>query len=351
MGGRLMSWSVGKRDLTPMQQLVLTAMCRIADDTHGRFWKNVHAFLAEDVPSVASHGALRLHYAALGQLGYIGRIRKGRGRGSRRSSQTEYQMLAAGVLSMRALTEFEEIERRRPRRRSPLQSRMTVLNLEHSAAPQDVSSSIQDVSSDSRPDIQDVSSDSRPDIQDVSSDSRPDIQDVISDSRPDVDTLLGNTKKERNAQTTNPQTATSKRRSGGSSPESSSLFSSELLASLEAHGVFGFTVPSLAFVDDHLSEFVRIRGAPPSQNDVDYLAERARDFVARGIDDSFRVQEYMKTVITQSLKTGTTRITLGPPKAAAAATAERMESPPDITGPLDALGYEMVDGKIRQKAG
>ena len=344
MGGRLMSWSVGKRDLTPTQQLVLTAMCRIADDTHGRFWKNVHAFLAEDAPSVASLSALRNHYAALGQLGYIGRIRKGRGRGPKRSRHTEYQILAADALSQRALAEFEEIERGRPRRRSPLQPRMPVLNLEKSALPQDVSSG-------SHPNTQDVSSDCRPNTQDVSSDCRPNTQDVSSDCRPGADILLRNTKETQNTNDVDSKSTTSKSRSGSRSPESSSLFSSELLASLEAHGVFGFTVPGLAFADDHLSEFVRIRGAPPSQNDVDYLAERARDFVARGIDDSFRIQEYMKTVITQSLKTGTTRITLGPPKGAAAVTDSPMESPPDITGALDALGYEMVEGKIRQKAG
>ena len=340
MGGRLMSWSVGKRDLTPTQQLVLTAMCRIADDTHGRFWKNVHVFLAEDVPSLASHGALRNHYAALGQLGYIGRIRQGRGRGPKRSRHTEYQILAGGVLSQRALAEFEDIERRRPRRRSPLQGRMPVLNLEQSALPQDVSFSIQDVSSDSHPNVQDVSSDSHPNVQDVS-----------SDSHPNVDILLENTKGTNNANDVDSKSTTSKSRSGSRSPESSSLFSSELLAALEEHGVFGFTLPGLAFADDHLSKFIRIRGAPPSQNDVDYLAERARDFVGRGIDDSFRVQEYMKTVINQSLETGTTRITLGPPKGAAAVTDSPLESPPDITGALDALGYEMVNGKIRQKAG
>ena len=95
MGSRLMSWALNQKGLTPKEQIVLTSMCKVAHDNHGRFWKNVHTFLDEDVPCIDTHSALRNHLASLSERGLIGRIRKGNGKNrTKRGSQTEYQILA-----------------------------------------------------------------------------------------------------------------------------------------------------------------------------------------------------------------------------------------------------------------
>ena len=171
MGGRLAAASVGKPDLTAKQQTVLTAMCKIADDAHGRFWKHPAAFLRDDVPRVASRTALRNHQASLQAKGYIGRVRNGNGKpsASRQTRKpdpreplgpshcTEYQILEPEVVGYEWIAGYEAINAQRP---APIQRRMPGLP----SVPSD-KSDIQDARVSAPPDIQDARVSAPPDIQ------------------------------------------------------------------------------------------------------------------------------------------------------------------------------------------
>ena len=174
MGSRLMSWALNQKGLTPKEQIVLTSMCKVAHDNHGRFWKNVHTFLDEDVPCIDTHSALRNHLASLSERGLIGRIRKGNGKNrTKRGSQTEYQILAREALRAEEFVEFEKIEARRPRRKPPLQGKLrTFVSMDGGTS--DIQESQNRTSKKS--DVQDSRMSSPADVQDSRMSGEADIQ-------------------------------------------------------------------------------------------------------------------------------------------------------------------------------
>ena len=358
MGGRLMGWSVGKPDLPPKTQSVLTAMCKIADDRHGRFYKEIHTFLREDVPSIHSKSALRNHFATLYGRGYIGRIRNGN-----RHKPSEFQIIATDVLPIGMLKEYEQIEHSRPRRTLPVQHPAPTLtdqlgrvneggrSTNLGVRPNEVG-----VSPSGHLERAGVSPSGHLERAGVSPSGHLERAGVSPSGHLEDASLLENTNHEK----TNPErtltSTTSKRSRGGSRGKrisSPGAFSSELLASLEAHGIFGFTGPGLAFADEYVPDFIRIRGKPPGMDDINYLAERAVQFIGRtGTDDSFRLQQYMRSVITAALQTGTTRITLRPSTPARQDVVDRANQirETDWEKELEGSQYEYVDGKIKRKA-
>ena len=147
MGGRLMAWSVEPPAelpaLTGLEQTVLTTICRISDDTHGRFWMHPDDFLTiKAVSIIRTRSSLRDHIAALARKGYIERMRTGNGKtpklgttwsgsdGKRKwqNRVTEYQVLAFGVISATAIADYEEdkadMARRRVEKHGRIQRRL-----------------------------------------------------------------------------------------------------------------------------------------------------------------------------------------------------------------------------------
>ena len=180
MGGRLMSWSLAKLDLSPLDQVVLTAICKVADDSHGRFWKHPDDFLREDVPQIKTRTSLRDHLASLQNKGYVGRIRCGNGKPSKRrhkrdqsdkreplgpSHLTEYQILALDVVGIEWIAAYEAINAARPRRKAPIQRQTPVLPSVAGGKSDTQMSDSQDARVSAPPDSQDARVSAPPDSQ------------------------------------------------------------------------------------------------------------------------------------------------------------------------------------------
>jgi len=314
-----MGWSVGKHDLPPKTQSVLTAMCKIADDRHGQFFKTTASFLREDVPSVKTQTALRKHLSILYRRGYIGRRRNGN-----RHKGSEYQIIALDVLPAEVIRKYHEFLQKQGRRPLPPQRTSPVI----AVAPEGVSSQHLGVSS------RGVGVPSGSHLEEVGVPSGSHLEEVGVPSRSHLeeDTLLENSNHENSNSPRILTTSTSKDRGSSGGSQVPSQFCLDLLESLEAHGVFGFTLLGLAFADEYLPAFLRIRREHPTQDDIDYLAEQAVRFIgSTGTDNSHRIRSFMEGVIKSALLTGTTRITLRPPNAAA---VERSAPPVEEYEPL-----------------